>query len=319
MRIDSGVIFGNPAKCYCNHCFFPCVPVIYSYGGLMAEDGVADRPDVSLGFDAALGFASSDLTSPVSAAQAEALIDVGLTGEPVTELRIHGVSGSSAPTMLEHPHALQVAGDELTGFYRRWAPDGRGAPSVPWKLEAYSCSGLTVTPLWSASWLLLVQFMMYNVAYFMLPPAAATGGPAVAGGPDPHLSRDRRRRAAGVLLRLLALASTVQFTAVAASVLVSTVAWQAAGRRGMLPSWMGWYGGWTAGWRVALALAAAAAMVAALYSLSVITAGRYEKRTISRPPLNAAWPLTQPGFWKAGRLSAGSGRCIRRRDSRRWR
>ncbi len=45
---------------------------------------------------------------------------------------------------------------------------------------------------------------------------------------------------------------------------VSTVAWQAAGRAGMLPSWMGWYGAWTAGWRIALALVAVAAVVAAL-------------------------------------------------------
>jgi hypothetical protein len=268
----------------------------------MAEDAVANSTDVSLGFSAASGFASSDLTSPVSAAQAGALIDVGLDSEPVTELRIHGVSGSSAPTMLEHPHALQVAGDELTGFYRRWAPDGRGAPSVPWKLEAYACSGLTVTPLSSASWLLLVQFMMYNVAYFMLPPAVRTDGSSAAAEPAARLPRDRGRLAAGVMLRLLALAATIQFVAAAASALASTVAWQAAGRPGMLPSWMGWYEVYAAGWRVALALAAAAAVVGALYSLSVITAGRYEKRTTSRPPVNAAWPLTQPGFWKGRTL-----------------
>ena len=49
-------------------------------------------------------------------------------------------------------------------------------------------------------------------------------------------------RVAGTLLRLLALAATVQFVSAAATVLVSTVAWQAAGRAGMLPGWMGWYG-----------------------------------------------------------------------------
>ena len=59
-----------------------------------------------------------------------------MTGEPVTELRIHGVSGSDGPTMLEHPQALQVAGDSVAGFFRRWSPDGPGKPSVPWKLEA---------------------------------------------------------------------------------------------------------------------------------------------------------------------------------------
>ena len=58
--------------------------------------------------------------------------------EPVTELRIHGVSGSDGPTMLEHPQALQVAGNTVAGFFQAVEPNGSGRPSVPWKLEAYS-------------------------------------------------------------------------------------------------------------------------------------------------------------------------------------
>ena len=88
------------------------------------------------------------------------------------------------------------------------------------------------------------------------------------------------------------------------SVAVSTVAWQAAGTKGMLlPSWMGWYGAWTAGWRIALALAAVALVVGVLWWISVKTASKYEARTSSaRPALNAAWPLTQPGFWRGEAL-----------------
>src|ERR1039457_5906349 len=99
----------------------------------------------------------------------------------------------------------------------------------------------------------MAPFMMYNVAYFMLPPAALpAGGPAeMVSEPAPHLRRGMGHRIAGGLLRLLALAATVQFASAAMAVTVSTVAWQAAGRTGMLPSWMGWYGAWTAGWRVA--------------------------------------------------------------------
>jgi uncharacterized membrane protein len=266
----------------------------------MSEDAASVSPDVVLGFDAAWGFASADLTSPALAAAAGGLVDAAMTDQPVTELRIHGVSGSDGPTMLEHPQALQVAGDTVTGFYRRWSPDGPGRPSVPWKLEAYSWGGLTEKPLASASWLLMAPFMMYNVAYFMLPPAAAAGDPAaLADQPVPHLRGDRGHRIAGLLLRLLGLAATVQFVSAAASVLVSTVAWQAAGRAGALPGWMGWYGAWTAGWRVALALAAVAAVVAALWWVSVTTASKYEGRTsTAQPELNARWPLTQPGFWK---------------------
>src|ERR1700722_19168158 len=261
--------------------------------------------DVVLGFDAAWGFAPADQSSPVLAAAAGALVDVTLAGQPVTELRIHGVSGSNGPTMLEHPAALQVAGDNVTGFYRRWSPDGPGRPSVPWKLEAYSWGGLTEAPLASASWLLMAPFMLYNVAYFMLPPAAAPpGAPAgVVGEPAPHLSRGMGHRIAGGLLRMLALAATVQSVSAVMAVTVSTVAWQAAGRAGMLPSWMGWYGAWTAGWRIALALVAVAAVVAALWWLSVTSASKYEARIAgTAPDLDPRMPLSQPGFWKGNAL-----------------
>jgi hypothetical protein len=270
----------------------------------MSQDAASVSPDVVLGFDAAWGFAPGDQTSPALASAAGALVDTAMNAQPVTELRIHGVSGSDGPTMLEHPQALQVAGDTVSGFYRRWSPDGGGQPSVPWKLEAYSWGGLTEKPLASASWLLVAPFMMYNVAYFMLPPAATAGDQSeMAEQPVPHLLRDRGHRIAGVLLRLLALAATVQFVSAAASVLVSTVAWQAAGRAGAFPSWMGWYGAWTAGWRVALALAAVAVVVAVLWWVSVTTASKYEARTsTAQPELNARWPLTQPGFWKGGAL-----------------
>jgi hypothetical protein len=270
----------------------------------MSEDGASFGPDVVLGLDAAWGFAPADQTSPALASAAGALTDATMTDQPVTELRIHGVSGSNGPTMLEHPGALQVAGDAVTGFYRRWSPDGPGRLSVPWKLEAYSWGGLTEKPLASASWLLLAPFMMYNVAYFMLPPEAAAGDPAtVAEQPVPHLRRGAGHSIAGMLLRLLALAATVQFVSAAATLAMSTVAWQAAGRPGMLPSWMGWYGTWAAGWRVALALAAVAVVAAALWWVSVKTASKYEARTsTAEPELNAVWPLTQPGFWKGEAL-----------------
>jgi len=302
----------------------------------MPEEGAPippGPPDVVLGFDAAWGFAPADQTSPALAAAGGALTDATLAGQPVTELRIHGVSGSDGPTMLEHPAALQVAGDSVTGFYRRWSPDGPGRPSVPWKLEAYSWGGLTERPLASALWLLLAPFMMYNVAYFMLPPSdwravdpgrapetadgngavdpgrapesADGNGAADSGGRRgvPYLTRDAGHGIAQVLLRLLALAATVQLVSAVAVVTVSMVAWGAAGRAGMLPEWMGWYGKWTAGWRVAAALLAAAAAVALLRVISVRTTSRYERRVTSlKPDLIRIWPLTQEGFWKGAAL-----------------
>jgi hypothetical protein len=99
-------------------------------GGVMPKD----RPDVVLGW----GFAPDSLTSPALATAAGALPDTTMSDRAVTELRVQGVSGPDVPSMLEHPTALQVGGDSVSGFFRRWVPDGPGRLSIPWKLEAYS-------------------------------------------------------------------------------------------------------------------------------------------------------------------------------------
>ena len=272
----------------------------------MAEDVAEDG--VVLGLDtAAWAFSPADQTSPALAARAGALFDTTPASGHVTELRIHGVSGSDGPTMLEHPAALQVAGDTITGFYRRWNPDGGGRPSVGWKLEAYSWGGLTERPLASASWLVLAPFMIYNLAHFMLPaePEKVMEQPQLASEPDLEsaLKPSRGYQVARGVLRLLALAATLQFVAAVATVTVSTVAWQAAGHPGVLPQWMAWYTHLPPGWRVAIALLSVGAVVALLWVLSVVTANRYEARTTSRNrDSRGRWPLTEPGFWKGALL-----------------
>jgi len=263
----------------------------------MAEDATSENLWIGLGFNAARGFAPDDQTSPALAGPAGALPDVAMAGERVTELRIHGVSGSNGPTMLEHPSALQVAGDAVAGFYRRWTPDGPGRLSVPWKLEAYSWGGLTEAPLASALWLLMAPFMMYNLAFFMLPPAAG--------------ARDARwHELARVLLRLLALAATVQFAGAAMSVTTSTVAWQAASRQHPpLPTWLGWFEEWTAGWRIALSMVAVTAVIALLWWASVATARKYEARTSTAvSDLQTRLPLAKPGFWRGQALVTRQGK-----------
>jgi hypothetical protein len=150
---------------------------------------------IVFGLGGAWGFAPKDLTSPARAAGAGSLADCMLPDDApgFTELRVHGVSGSTGPVMLEHPAALQVAGDTTTMFYRRWTPAGRGGAGVPWKLEAYSWGGLTEAPLASACWLLFAPFMLYNVAHFALPPQQShrlirvrprTAAPAAPAPPD---------------------------------------------------------------------------------------------------------------------------------------
>ena len=75
----------------------------------------------------------------------------------------------------------------------------------------------------------------------MLPPAVAGSEPVVIREPVPHLRRDPGHQIAHALLRLLAMAATVQFVSAAAAVTMSTVAWQAAGPVNLLqPNWMGW-------------------------------------------------------------------------------
>lgn len=249
----------------------------------MAEETAPVGADVVLGLDAAWGFARYDLTSPARAAAVEALVDVSLTDQPVTELRIHGVAGSTGPIMLEHPTVLQVAGDSVTGFYRRWNPDGPGRASVPWKVEAYSWGGLTEAPLASASWLLLAPFMLYNVASFMLPAGGTkneASGTADSSAANP--SRSAGQWLAQALFRLLALAATVQLVSGLATLMVSTVAWQASAAE--LPSWMGWYAGWSSGGRIVAALAGVGAALAVFWWMSVKTASRYEARTSAVQP-----------------------------------
>ena len=179
---------------------------------------------VVLGLTAVEGFATGDLTSPFRAAARGALVDASAQ-MPVTELRIHGVSGSSGPTMLEHPVSVQVAGDETAGFHRRWTPSQQGGASVPWRLEAYSWGGLTEARLASASWILLAPFMLYNVAHFMLPGRSRAQHKGL---------RNRVHDIADGALRLLALAATLQMIVASLGALLDTVALQ-AGHRPELP------------------------------------------------------------------------------------
>ena len=260
------------------------------------------HPRVSLGFTANRGFAGGDLTSSVRAAQAGALVDTAPDARfewAGTELRIHGVSGSNGPTMLEHPTVLQVAGDRVTQFYRRWTPAGQGATSVPWRLEAYSWGGLTEKPLAAASWILLAPFMLYNVAHFMLP--AAKERKVQPGGRVARLTRDPVHAVTQTLLRVLALTATLQLILAAVAVLVGTVAVQAANAR--FPSWLDWYQRWTPDWRVRAAAVGVGAVTAALWLISVRTEKKYEARvTKLDAEADGRWALTQPGFWSGREL-----------------
>ena len=148
-------------------------------------------------------------------AEEDQSLDRGLDGQ--TELRVHGVSGTTPQTILAFPNLRRVAGDEKAGFYRRWYPGGRSADlGESGRLEAYSWGGLTSGPAARAAWLLVLPLMLINLAHWMLPATP--------------VSASRRQMLAGytsaVLLRLLGLVLTLTMLLTAVLVAVDLAGWQ---------------------------------------------------------------------------------------------
>lgn len=239
-------------------------------------------------------------------------VDESLHG--VTELRIHGVSGTPPQDMLQFPTVHQVAGDRKSGFYRRWAPAG-ASPDLPdpagarrngarngsrdggpgrHRLEAYSWGGLTSGGASRALWLLLLPFALVNLASWTEP-----GDPSQA---------PRRRRVLEALLRLFALSLTGSLVVAACSISMDLLAWQCAepGSRcaeqhivaallALLPS---------AGAQLAVAALVPAALVGLLWYLGNATWRRYEAEHLPQqgaaPGTGAerAVPLADPAFWE---------------------
>ncbi|WP_228978895.1 hypothetical protein [Streptomyces sp. DH12] len=220
------------------------------------------------------------------------------------ELLVHGVGGATPCDMLDDPRTVRVTGDGTAAMYRRaddvraeTDPDRFRDGPVP---EAYCWSNLTSGNGTRALWLLLLPFMVVNLAHWMRPPSSGTGrGPA---------------RLYGVLVRLVALSLTVLLTAAACEVALDLTAWQCAGTASCAAgrSWLGFLsaaeGGWWSqpGRRLALAAVVPTALVALLWYLSHRTWSAYEAQ---RPPRgedeHAGRPaMGRPGFWYGRRLVA---------------
>ena len=176
-----------------------------------------------------------------------------------TELRVHGVAGTAPESVLQHPHVEQVAGNRDAGFFRRWwEAESVSADSPVRRREAYSWGGLTSGDNLRALWLLLLPFMLLNVAFYMAP-YRRPPEPDEPVDPPPGWRerwtarrrgwwsvprRDRRRdRFSASVQRLLALSFTVTFTLTAITVAMDLVAWKcAAPAVGDVcgTSWLGW-------------------------------------------------------------------------------
>ncbi|MFF0021774.1 hypothetical protein ACWERY_06995 [Streptomyces sp. NPDC004082] len=228
--------------------------------------------------------------------------------EPALELLVHGVGGATPQDMLGDPRTVRITGDETAAVYRRAddadaerRPDGPHAKPVP---EAYVWCNLTSGNGSRALWLLLLPFMVVNLAHWMRPTAQ---------------DRTRTVRLYGLLVRLVGLSLTVLLVAAACEVALDLTAWQCAGTRACAEkhSWLGFLApttsgdGWwsTPGRRLALASVVPAALTGLLWYLSHRTWSAYESQ---QPLSRRAEPdeetgrtgLGRPGFWYGRRLVA---------------
>lgn len=224
------------------------------------------------------------------------------------ELLVHGVGGTTPEEMLNDPRTVRITGDATAAVFRRADDtdaeerpgDHRGGPVR----EAYVWCNLTSGNGARALWLLLLPFMVVNLAHWMRPAAHGRG---------------RAVRLYGLLVRLAGLTLTVLLVAAACEVALDLAAWQCAGSRACVRnhSWLGFLSpdrpdaGWWSqpGRRLALACLVPAALTTLLWYLSHRTWSAYESQ---QPMARAAehddetdgTGLGRPGFWYGRRLVA---------------
>ncbi|MBM4796617.1 hypothetical protein HXP44_32480 [Streptomyces sioyaensis] len=225
------------------------------------------------------------------------------------ELLVHGVGGTSAQEMLGDPRVQLITGDDTAACYRRTddadaeqrPDDYRGEPVR----EAYCWSNLTSGNGARALWLILLPFMVANLAHWMRPAAPA---------------EHRAQRIYDVLVRLLALTLTVLLAAAACEVALDLTAWQCAGTTACNAdkSWMGFLSPDNSGWwsapgrRLALAATVPLAVIGFLWWLSRRTWSAYESAsppprqpgTSRGTPVAERTALSREGFWYGRRVVA---------------
>lgn len=214
-----------------------------------------------------------------------------------TELRVHGVSGTTPGALLDHPNVTRVAGNAGAGFYRRsWESAANSEDSPGHRLEAYSWGGLTSGDWTRALWLLLLPFMLLNVAFYMTPASPLGESPGWR----------TLRRVGESVQRLLALSLTVTLALAAVTVSMDLFGWQCA-RLGTSCSTGGWLAFYQWRWMdqagrlLALSALVPIAVVAVLWRLGERTWSMAEN--VAPPPAPAAglatWrtPLEDRSFW----------------------
>lgn len=210
----------------------------------------------------------------------------------LTELRVHGVSGTPPEDMLAQPAPMvkRVAGDDKAGFWRRWYPGGSSHDEPDeHHLEAYSWGGLTSGSATRALWVLLIPFTLVNLAHWMLPPGR----------------RGSRAASTSVaLLRLIGLSFTLTVMLATALATMDVAAWQCGAMRPCAEKFgpLAFVADWQPGPRLAFGALLPALLVIVLWRL-----GRAELRPLgdARPPAPAVptgdVPLSSDSFWAGDR------------------
>ena len=204
----------------------------------------------------------------------------------VTEVRLHGVGGTTPETLLCDLSPQQVAGDATAGFYR--TADRRGR-----HVEAYSWGGLTSHSSWRVLWLLLLPFMLANLAGWMCP------------GWLP--ARPRRFHAFSWAVRVAGLGVTLNWVLLVSLLLGDYVAYQCGGTpqcpwRPSGAPWLVWLLDYPSR-RVLAGAVVTLLLVAVMWVLARTTQDRYEAikpaARVDEVPVTDGRPydLTHPGFW----------------------
>ena len=203
----------------------------------------------------------------------------------MTELRVHGVSGTPPEAMLGVPtdQIKQVAGDSAAGFYRPVAEPDPGRP-----LEVYAWGGLTSGPGSRALWLLFMPFILINLAHWMLPaqsPRSRGAGPA------------GRLSVRG--LRLIGLSLTLTLLCALVLTVLDVTMWQC----GALTSCAAQWGPLAAITHLARGQQlAVAAVPVALAIIGILVIGRANPTVPQGSPpeptvMRGDVPLADPAFW----------------------
>ncbi|XGX80654.1 hypothetical protein LQK93_03494 [Terrabacter sp. BE26] len=202
----------------------------------------------------------------------------------VVELRVHGVSGTPAPSVLNDTSPRQVAGDQAGRVWRRSSPVQDPGSTQLRDVEAFHWGAFTKLTVLRFLWLILIPFTLMNLASFALLIEEQDAAPTRTGWG--HFSDAFALR----VIRLLGLAMTLQLVAT-----TCYIGWQT----GFVP-WT-----WATGVRLLAGGALPAVLVLALWWLG--------RASYDQDPAGGAvaWTTERGAIFDRGFWS-GSSACPRR-------